>query len=196
MIGSLRGKLIAKHPPMVIFEVQGVGYEVAVSMQTLHELPQGQEILLQTHTVVREDAHELYGFSTLAEKQLFRYLIRVNGVGPKLALSILSSISIADFSRLVLTQDSGGLVKIPGIGKKMAERLIIEMADRLVDWEHESTGIDAEAGLLPDPQRDAINALVSLGYKLPQAKKVVLSFSDSSYSSETIIREALKKLAG
>lgn len=191
MIGSLRGKIIEKKPPYIIFDVNGVGYEVAVSMNTLYQLPSDSEIRIHTHLVVREDAQELYGFADQAEKTLFRHLIKINGVGPKLALSILSSMSCQDFSRLVLTQDSAGLIKIPGVGKKMAERLIIEMADR-IDQE-----MPTDLPLGPDdPSRDAIDALVSLGYKNQQAKKVVLTLAQKDYSSEDMIREALKQLAG
>lgn len=195
MIGSLRGKIIAKKPPIILLEVNGIGYEVAVSMNTLYQLPDNQEVVLLTHLVVREDTQELYGFIDQAEKTLFRHLIRTNGVGPKLALSILSSMSTQDFSHLVLSQDSAGLIKIPGIGKKMADRLIIEMADRLQDVA-DSSGGQVMDSHMPDPHRDAISALVSLGYKNHQAKKVIHSMRDSGYSSEEMIREALKQLAG
>ncbi|HEY1491351.1 MAG TPA: Holliday junction branch migration protein RuvA, partial [Steroidobacteraceae bacterium] len=133
MIGSLRGRILAKAPPQLTLEVAGVGYEVEAPMSTFFHLPAvGAEVHLLTHLVVREDAHQLYGFATEEERRLFRALIRVSGVGPKIALALLSGVSVADFNRSVQAQDLSTLTRVPGIGRKTAERLIVEMRDRLV----------------------------------------------------------------
>lgn len=201
MIGCLKGQIILKKPPMLIIDVNGVGYEVFASMNTIYQCPDNQAVTLYTHLVVREDAHVLYGFSDLAERSLFRHIIKTNGVGPKLALSILSSISCQDFVQCIHQQDTANLVRIPGIGKKTAERLIIDMTDRLKDWYDEDDGstISSKQTVLPQgvgPQQDAISALVSLGYKVAEARQVVLQIAKEEMSSETIIKESLKQLAG
>lgn len=201
MIGWLQGELIEKKPPQLILNVQGVGYLINCSMTTFYHMPDiKQQTSLYIHFVVREDAQELYGFSSTSERDLFRYLIRVNGVGPKLALTILSSVSTSDFIHCVTQNDSASLVKIPGIGKKTAERLVIEMRDKLkdmlsdgsVDLEN-STHIQLQREA--SPMQDALDALVSLGYKNHEAKRAVQNIENNqSLSSEQIIRGALKAL--
>lgn len=198
MIGSLAGQIIYRKPPWIILEVNGVGYELAVSMNTFCQLPLDDgHVRLFTHLVVREDAQDLYGFSESTEKDLFRILIKVNGIGPKLALAILSSQSPQEFGHCIATQDSAALLKIPGVGKKMAERLIIEMSDKLSDSTSLSISVrDSSVLRVPAHQQDAIGALISLGYKSNDARKVVMSVENDSCSSEELIREALKQLAG
>lgn len=195
MIGRLRGKLVDKKPPQLLLEVGGVGYEVEAPMSTFYQLPaSGSEIILHTHLVVREDAHLLFGFASERERSLFRALLKVNGVGAKMALAILSGMSADTFARCIQENDTASLTRLPGIGKKTAERLIVEMRDRLADWQ--------EAGVLPvvmavptaerDEVRDAVSALVSLGYKPPEASRMVSGVITDGRSSEEIIREALK----
>lgn len=203
MIGRLQGKLIQKKPPQILVDVAGVGYELDVTMNTLYQCPEeGQAITLHTHLVVREDLHCLYGFASLDERDLFRILIKVNGVGPKLALTILSSMTVTAFVQCVQQQAVSALVKVPGIGKKTAERLLIEMRDRLNDWQgggravrlpatsDELLGCDAHSAV-----SDAISALVALGYKPQQANQAVAKLPADNQSSETLIRQALQQLA-
>jgi Holliday junction DNA helicase RuvA len=196
MIGRLRGTLAEKRPPFLLLDVNGVGYELEAPMGTIFQLPElGQEVTLHTHLVVREDAHLLFAFATLAERTLFRTLLKVNGVGAKLALTILSGISADDFARCVQESDSASLVRLPGVGKKTAERLIIEMRDRLDDWQ--------PAPLLPasgvatvitvDAVKDALSALVALGYKPPEASRLISKLDTEGLDSEGIIRAALKQ---
>jgi Holliday junction DNA helicase RuvA len=199
MIGRLRGTLAQKQPPMLLLDVGGVGYEVEASMSTFYQLPAvGEAVVLHTHLVVREDAHLLFGFASESERRLFRTLIKVNGVGAKLALTILSGISADEFARCVQDNDTAALVRLPGVGKKTAERLIVEMRDRLSDWE----GDAVLPGAAPTPSaeapardetRDAISALVSLGYKPPEASRLVSKVEAEGLSSEEIIRAALKQ---
>lgn len=200
MIGRLRGVLAEKHPPQLLIEVQGVGYEVEAPMSTFYQLPAvGSTVTLYTHLAVREDAHLLYGFATLRERTLFRSLIKVNGVGAKMALTILSGIAPDEFVRSVQDSDTASLVRLPGIGKKTAERLVIEMRDRLSDWD---TGpvLSVTTNVAPQPAsgggselRDALSALVSLGYKPQEASKLVSGLEKEALSSEEIIRAALKR---
>jgi len=150
MIGQLRGKLIHKQPPHLLIDVQGVGYEIEAPMTTFYNLPAtGEEILLYTHLVVRDDAHLLFGFSSPRERHMFRTLIKINGVGAKMALTILSGIEADDFARCIQENDSVRLTRLPGVGKKTAERLIIEMRDRLKDWDNKD-GISATIQNAPD----------------------------------------------
>lgn len=200
MIGRLRGIVAEKHPPELLIDVQGVGYEVEAPMSTFYQLPPtGESVTLYTHLVVRDDAHLLFGFASRAERTLFRTLIKVNGVGAKLALTILSGISADDFARCVQDGDSATLVRLPGVGKKTAERLIIEMRDRLQDWEAPPSlpGSAAQAAGAPpapaDPLKDAVSALVALGYKPPEASRLVSGVDTEGLSSEEIIRAALKR---
>jgi holliday junction DNA helicase RuvA len=199
MIGRLRGTLLEKQPPLLLIDVGGVGYEVEASMGTFFQLPEiGATVTLHTHLVVREDAHLLFGFATESERRLFRTLIKVNGVGAKLALTILSGISADEFARCVQDNDTASLVRLPGVGKKTAERLIVEMRDRLADWEGAVVlpGTSAAAPAEPNAaseMKDAISALVSLGYKPPEASRLVSKVESEGLSSEEIIRAALKQ---
>jgi Holliday junction DNA helicase RuvA len=199
MIGRLRGTLAEKQPPLLLVDVGGVGYEVEAPMSTFYQLPAaGETVVLHTHLVVREDAHLLFGFASESERRLFRTLIKVNGVGAKLALTILSGISADEFARSVQENDTAALVRLPGVGKKTAERLIVEMRDRLADWD---SGVilpgtaPAQAAAAPaqDETRDAISALISLGYKPPEASRLVSKVETEGLSSEEIIRAALKQ---
>ena len=200
MIGRLRGVLVWKQPPGLMIDVHGVGYELEASLTTFQTLPQvGAEITLHTHLVVREDAHTLYGFADLTERALFRELIRVSGVGPRLALLILSGMSVELFGRCVHDSDAASLTRLPGIGKKTAERLIIELRDRIGHLGNDSAAVGLADGAIATPETrpvdDAISALVSLGYKLPEASRMVQSLETDGLSSEAIIRLALQAQA-
>jgi Holliday junction DNA helicase RuvA len=191
MIGFLRGRILRRQPPHLLIDVQGVGYEVEAPMSTFYSLPEaGAEVMLYTHLVVREDAHVLFGFGTETERHLFRALIRVNGVGPRLALTILSGVSVDNFVRCVRDNDSAALTRLPGIGKKTAERLVVEMRDRL-----ENTGVDATAGTAMNPRDEALSALVSLGYKPPEASRMLRAIKETGISSAELIRRALQNAA-
>lgn len=192
MIGSLRGRILRRQPPTLLIDVQGVGYEVEAPMSTFYSLPDtGAEVMLHTHLVVREDAQILFGFGTETERRLFRALIRVNGVGPRLALTILSGISVENFARSVHAGDTAALVRLPGIGKKTAERLVVEMRDRL-----DAVTLSAPPGAGPgNPREDALAALVSLGYKPPEASRMLQAIKDTDLGSEDLIRRALQNAA-
>jgi len=198
MIGFLRGKLVHKAPPLLVLDVQGVGYEVEAPMTTFYDLPAiNEEIKLHTHLVVREDAHILFGFSTEADRTLFRTLIKVNGVGPKLALTILSGQSAEEFHRCIQDNDTQTLVRLPGVGKKTAERLVIEMRDRLPDLGDldVTRGTDKAGAVTPsagNPKQEAVSALCSLGYKPLDASKMVQNISSEGKNCEDIIRLALQ----
>jgi Holliday junction DNA helicase RuvA len=197
MIGFLRGILVHKAPPFLVLDVQGVGYEVEAPMTTFYDLPAiNEEIKLHTHLVVREDAHILFGFSAEAERTLFRTLIKVNGVGPKLALTILSGQSAEEFHRCIQDNDTQALVRLPGVGKKTAERLVIEMRDRLPDLaDSAATGTNKTGAATPaigNPKQEAVSALCSLGYKPLDASKMVQNISTEGKSCEDIIRLALQ----
>ena len=197
MIGRLRGLLAWKQPPYLMIDAHGVGYELEASLTTFQTLPEiGAEVTLLTHLAVREDAHTLYGFASPAERSLFRNLIRVTGIGPRLALLILSGMSVELFGRCVRENDTASLTRLPGIGKKTAERLIIELRDRIGEL-----GLDPTAVVLPggravtpaiNPVDDAISALVALGYKLPEASRMVQALDTDGLTSEAIIRLALQ----
>lgn len=197
MIGRLRGLLAWKQAPALLIDAHGVGYELEASLTTFQSLPEvGAEVTLLTHLVVREDAHALYGFANTAERSLFRHLIRVTGVGPRLALLILSGMSVAAFAHCVREGNATALTRLPGIGKKTAERLILELRDRIGE-----SGLEPTTSALPDgragvaavnPLDDAISALVALGYKLPEASRMVQSLETAELSSEAIIRLALQ----
>ena len=207
MIGRLRGELLEKHPPQLLVEVNGVGYELEASMNTFYRLPErGGQVLLYTHFVVREDAQLLYGFADRGERSLFRALIKVNGVGPKLALTILSGIDTESFVRAVHQGDTASLVRLPGIGKKTAERLIVEMKDRLkelqvsgpAEFQLSSPG-DAMVAAVPDVASEAESALVALGYKPAEATRAIgqaAKLAGAQASCETLIRQALKSMVG
>lgn len=193
MIGRLFGKLLLKQPPMLLIDVGGVGYEVEAPMSTFYELPApGEMVTIVTHLTIRDDAHILFGFASEAERSLFRNLIKVNGVGPKLALTILSGISSTDFALCVQNRDAAALVRLPGIGKKTAERLVIEMQDRLGDVVIGGTPSGGVPAGAENSVNDAISALVALGYKPADANRMVRSVSSEGMSSEQLIREALK----
>lgn len=207
MIGRLRGLLLEKQPPDILLEASGVGYEVQLPMTSFYQLPEvGQEAIVYIHFVVREDAQLLFGFADKSERALFRELIKVNGVGPKLALTILSGMSAAQFIQCVSHDDYTGLVKLPGVGKKTAERLVVEMRDRLKKLSEQGEGVGHlhSAAAAPnettlvfsnDVKEDALSALVALGYKPVHAAKVVNSVFREGASSEDIIRDALRSLA-
>jgi Holliday junction DNA helicase RuvA len=193
MIGLLRGKILDKQPPQLLLDVNGVGYEVDAPMTTFYDLPDvGAEVMLFTHLAVREDAHTLYGFAKRTDRDLFRNLLKVNGVGARLALAILSGMETRVFITCVQTGDAGALVQLPGIGKKTAERLIIELRDRLqLPAEAVPTAASAPARLAT-PVEDAVSALVGLGYKPQDASRMVRSLETTNLSSEEIIRGALQ----
>ncbi|WP_457980438.1 Holliday junction branch migration protein RuvA [Ectopseudomonas composti] len=198
MIGRLRGTLAEKQPPHLLLDVNGVGYELEVPMTTLYRLPAvGEPLTLHTHQVVREDAHLLYGFFEKRERELFRELIRLNGVGPKLALALMSGLEVDELVRCVQAQDTAALVKVPGVGKKTAERLLVELKDRFKAWE----SIPSIAPLVVEPQlvqavssaeNDAVSALISLGYKPQEASRAVAAVKEDGMSSEDLIRRALR----
>lgn len=201
MIGRLRGNLAEKQPPHLLLDVNGVGYELEVPMTTLYRLPSvGEPVTLHTHLVVREDAHLLYGFFEKRERELFRELIRLNGVGPKLALALMSGLEVDELVRCVQAQDTAALVKVPGVGKKTAERLLVELKDRFKAWE----SIPSIAPLVVEPQlaqavssaeNDAVSALISLGYKPQEASRAVAAIKEDGLSSEDLIRRALRGMA-
>ena len=198
MIGRLQGFILEKQPPLILIDVQGVGYELEASMTTFYNLPEcGENIVLHTHLVVREDAQLLYGFHSLEERMMFRNLIKISGVGPKLALTILSGMSAEDFTRCILEEDSKALTKLPGVGKKTAERLVIELKDRLQkDDSIKLPGVSGAAGarveVQANPVTDAVSALISLGYKAQQASQMVRDLDVEDKSTEEIIRAALQ----
>ena len=195
MIGSLKGRLAFKQAPAVTIECNGVGYEVETPMSTFLELPAaGNEVFLYTHLLVREDAQILYGFVTEEERALFRLLLKVSGVGAKMGLAILSAMSVAGFTRCVEYEDSATLVKIPGIGKKTAERLIIEMRDRIDKTPvlSDAAAVSVEAGA----KTEAVDALVALGYKPKEVNQLIAKLDTDGKSSEDIIRLALKQAVG
>lgn len=196
MIGRLHGILLEKQPPHLLLDVNGVGYEVEAPMTTFYKLPElNQAVTLHTHLHVREDAQLLFGFYTLDERRLFRTLIKVNGVGAKMALTILSGIDAGEFAQCIHDSDTARLVKLPGIGKKTAERLIVEMRDRLDDWHVQLPGTDAATPSAPSQSRlenDAVSALIALGYKPQEASKMIGQIDMDGLSSEEIIRAALK----
>jgi Holliday junction DNA helicase RuvA len=187
LIGRLSGKLISKNPPQVLLEAAGVGYEIDVPMSTFYNLPAtGDPVTLHTHLVVREDAHVLYGFATLEERAAFRKLIRISGVGARTALSVLSGLSVAELAQAVTLQDAARLTKVPGIGKKTAERLLLELKGKLAD----TLPADAKAG----GGNDVLNALLGLGYSEKEALAAVKGLPPGLALTEGI-RAALKALA-
>ena len=199
MIGRLRGTLAEKQPPHLIIDVNGVGYELEVPMTTLYRLPKvGEPVTVHTHLVVREDAHLLYGFAEKRERELFRELIRLNGVGPKLALALMSGLEVDELVRCVQAQDTSALVRVPGVGKKTAERLLVELKDRFKAWETSPAMFTLVSdGPLPaasesSAEADAVSALVSLGYKPQEASKAISAIKEKGLSSEDMIRRALK----
>lgn len=194
MIGRISGKLVLKAPPQLLVDVGGVGYELEVPMSTLYKLPAlGEAVSLHTHLTVREDAHLLYGFASLAEKALFRELIKLSGVGPKLALAVLSGVSVEEFWALVRAGDAVRLTKLPGIGKKTAERMVLELREKAgaVDG---PASLGAGASAQPaTPLAEARSALEALGYKPAEADKLLNAVKAEGMSTDQLIREALKR---
>lgn len=189
MIGRITGKLAEKHPPQVLLEVAGVGYELDVPMSTFYQLPAiGQQVTLHTHLVVREDAHLLFGFATEEERKAFRQLLKISGVGARIALSVLSGLSVADLAQAVTNQDSGRITKIPGIGKKTAERLLLELRGKL-----EMT-LSPDAAPAMSRSQDVLNALLALGYNEREANWAIGQLSDGLPVADGI-RQALKLLS-
>jgi len=199
MIGFLKGRLALKQPPTLMVDVNGVGYELEAPMSTFYGLPAaGEPVALFTHLVVREDAHILFGFGTDSERRLFRGLLKVSGVGPKIALGILSGASVDDFLRIIEAEDLAMLTRIPGIGRKTAERVIIEMRDSVQKLASPALGKDsalgAAAGAL-SPQGEAFAALIALGYKPAEVTRLLKSADEPGLSTTEIIRRALKSAA-
>ncbi len=202
MITRINGTLLEKQAPFLVLEVGGLAYELQASMNTFYRLPEvGTTVILHTHFVVREDAQLLYGFFEQRERALFRTLLKVNGVGPKVALAILSSIEPDDFVRCVEEQNTSALQRLPGIGKKTAERLVVEMRDRLADWHFGEGVIAANLANSSLPalggraaEFDAVSALISLGYKPQDASRAVSQVATEGLSSQDLIRLALKNM--
>jgi len=191
MIGRLSGPLLEKNPPQLLLHVQGVAYEVDVPMSTFYNLPQnGERLSLFTHLVVREDAHLLYGFGTEGERRAFRQLLKVNGIGAKIALSVLSGLSVTELAQAVSEQETGRLTRVPGIGKKTAERLLLELRDKLAADVTQSVGIHRA----PPATSDIMHALVALGYSEREAGGAVRQLPDGVAVADGI-RQALKLLA-
>lgn len=206
MIGRIRGILIEKSPAQALVECAGLGYEVDIPYTTFFNLPEnGDELVLHTHFVVREDAQSLYGFSSRLDRDLFRLLIRVNGVGPKLAAGILSGLDANQFIRCVEARDANALVKLPGVGRKTAERLLIEMTDRIGQLEGQFTPASPDATVgagssgggaatVHHPAEEAEAALIALGYKPQEASKAISKVAEDGMSSQELIRLALRNM--
>lgn len=200
MIGRLQGILAEKQPPHLLIDVNGVGYAVEVPMSTYYQLPNiDEKVMLHIHQVVREDAHLLYGFYEKKERELFRELIRLNGVGPKLALALMSTLSVNEMIETVRQQNTAALIKVPGVGKKTAERLLIELRDRFKAWEggaEPATPLSAEVTLVgstSSAEMDAVSALIALGYKPQEASRAVAAVNNKDgLNSEALIRRALQ----
>lgn len=197
MIGRLTGVLAEKQPPNLLVDVHGVGYELQAPMTTFYDLPAvGETVSLHTHLAVREDGQNLYGFATGQERELFRALIKVSGVGPKLGLTLLSGMRVDEFIQCLHDQDVSRLTRTPGVGRKTAERLVIEMQDRvktLTGRAPPQAGAAAPQATADDPAADAVSALVALGYKPAEASKLVSNIDEPGVASEELIRRALQK---
>jgi holliday junction DNA helicase RuvA len=193
MIGSVRGRIASKTPPQLMVDVGGLGYELEAPMSTFFHLPAvGEEVSLLTHLVVREDAHVLYAFGTESERRLFRSLIKVSGVGPKIALALLSGISVEAFSRCVVNEDVTALTRVPGIGRKTAERLVVEMRDRLGDPQAPVASGAAPAAVNVSPESEAYGALIALGYRHAEATRLLKAAGPGTHTTEELIRRALQ----
>ncbi len=206
MIGRISGRIIEKQPPLLVLDINGLGYEVLASMQTFYQLPELEaQTTLFTHLLIREDAHTLYGFINSRERDFFRHLIRINGVGPKLALAILSGISVTELVQVVQNNDTSRLIRIPGIGKKTAERLMIEMRDKIRQWQCETTtqtpmSAQEQQNGQPDisvadvrtSYQEAMSALLNLGYKEAVARKMLAIDDAANMSAEALIKQALR----
>jgi holliday junction DNA helicase RuvA len=197
VIGRLTGTLARKEPPSLLLDVNGVGYELEAPMSTFYDLPAaGERVTLYTHLVVREDAHLLYGFTRESTRQLFRSLLKVNGVGPRVALAVLSGLSEQELLTCLAHEDIARLTKVPGIGRKTAERLVIELRDKVDLAGAPAAGAARQATVPADPVSEAVSALIALGYKPNEASRAVSSVPNEGLKSEDIIRQALKGLAG
>lgn len=196
MIGCLQGVLLAKQAPVILLDVHGVGYEVEVSLRTFAALPElDHDLILYTHLLVREDMHSLYGFLELKERQLFRHLLKVTGVGAKMALAILSEFMPDELVHVILEGNVSRLTKVPGIGKKTAERLLIDMRDRIRDWEL-PTNPTKEVSRLPPVHQEALSALLALGYKEQEASRMLAKIDiKSTVDTHEVIRLALQQIA-
>ena len=196
MIGRLRGRILGKHPPFLLLDVNGVGYEIEAPMSTFYVLPAGDtEVTLHTHLAVREDAHVLYGFAREADRTLFRALLKVSGVGGKMALGVLSGMTAEEFSQAVQAGDLAALTRLPGVGKKTAERLVVEMRDKLdkMGFVMSPAGATPPApGAPAAADQDAVSALIALGYKPPEASRMVSKVYEEGMQTEAIIKAALK----
>lgn len=196
MIGRIRGVLLEKEPPAMLVDVAGVGYELEAPMTTFYDLPStGSEVTLYTHLVVREDAHLLFGFSRASQRSLFRGLLKVSGIGPRVALAVLSGMSEDEFALCVSSEDIARITKVPGIGKKTAERLVIEMRDK-VQADQQAVVAAGGGEIALDPATEAVSALIALGYKGNEASRLVRNVSGDDLSTEDIIRQALKNVVG
>ena len=201
MIGQLRGVLLSKQPPALMLNVQGVGYELEAPMTTFYDLPQeGSELMLHTHLVVREDAQLLFGFSTENQRNLFRHLLKISGIGPRVGLAILSGLSVKEFRLCINGEDVVRLTKVPGIGRKTAERVILELRGKQLPGMSADDDI-VRTGSPDDTRADAISALTALGYREKDAEKVIGQLADQSdasepLSSESLIRQALQSMSG
>jgi Holliday junction DNA helicase RuvA len=192
MISRLTGVLLEKQPPFVLIDVQGIGYEVQVPMTTFYQLPEvNQKVTLYTHFVVREDAQALFGFHDEAHRSVFRQVIKTSGIGPKMGLAILSGMNAQQLMQHIQQQDIAQLTKIPGIGKRTAERLLIEMRDKFSVNQANSFNLNT---ISSDPEQEAISALVALGYRAQDAAKCIAQFAKSTHSSQDLIRLALQQL--
>jgi Holliday junction DNA helicase RuvA len=197
MIARLRGTLIDKQPPLLVLDVNGVGYEVEAPMSVFYDLPMtGETVTLLTHQVIKDDSHSLYGFLVETDRGLFRSLLKISGIGAKLALTILSGVSASEFAGLVQDGDVAALTRLPGIGKKTAERLVMEMRDRLGDLASVPSGGLAGGGdgSAKDPAAEASKALQTLGYKPMEVSRMVRAVAEPEMSAEDIIRAALKSM--
>lgn len=198
MIGYLKGVLLDKRPPTLVLDVHGVGYELDAPMTTFYDLPAtGDDVTVYTHMVVREDAQLLFAFSNPSQRDVFRSLLKISGVGPRVALAILSTLSTRDFFDAVADNDVSRLTRVPGIGRKTAERLMVEMRDRVLKQIEDSGAAPSAAVERRDnPVEDAVSALLALGYKAPEASRAVRGVDAEGLSSEDLIRQALRQLAG
>jgi Holliday junction DNA helicase RuvA len=199
MIGRLHGRVIVREPPFLLLDVNGVGYEIEAPMSTFYDLPAGEApVTLHTHLSVREDAHVLYGFIREADRRLFRALLKVSGVGGKMALGVLSGMTAEEFNRAVHAADHAALTRLPGVGKKTAERLVVEMRDKIDDLAGAPSAAPATRSAAPAvaPDQEAVSALIALGYKPPEASRMVSKVFESGMDTEAVIKAALKGTVG
>jgi Holliday junction DNA helicase RuvA len=195
MIGQVHGKLVYKQPPRLLVDVAGIGYELEAPMTTFYNLPEtGTEVCLHTHVVVRDDAHLLYGFTEQRQRDVFRHLLKVNGVGPRVALAILSGLTVEDLVACVSAADAAMLTRVPGIGRKTAERLIVDLRDRLDGIEGSASSFVGTRPLTPE--HDAVSALVALGYRQTDAARAIRATASDDAGVEELIRTALASLSG